>query len=97
MSSELPHHNPMENILSAADLEELIDRVAKRAAKEALSSIGLHDQEAVKDLTELRGLLTTWRDTRKAIWAQAIKMATTATLGFIMLAIYFYASGRMEK
>ena len=54
--------------LSPEELEEMLDRAAKRGAKEALRSIGLLDDSAHKDMVELRSLLEAWRDTRKSIW-----------------------------
>ena len=53
--------------LSPDELEDMLDRAARRGAKEALTSIGLLDGNAHKDTTEMRSLLEAWRDTRKSI------------------------------
>lgn len=74
--------------LSTDELEEMLDRAAKRGAKEALRSIGLLDNDAHKDITEMRSLLEAWRDTRKSIWTTIIRIVTTAVLVFIAGAVW---------
>jgi hypothetical protein len=48
--------------MTEAELELLLDRAAKRGAEEALRSIGLHDENAVHDVKDLRDLLVLWRE-----------------------------------
>ena len=74
--------------LSHDELEEMLDRAARRGAKEALRSIGLLDDTAHKDITEMRGLLDAWRDTRKSIWSTIIRIVTGAVLVFIAGAVW---------
>ena len=74
--------------MTPEELEELLDRAAKRGAHAALKELGLHDDNAPHDLDELRALLSSWRETRKAIWSTMIKMATTAVLLFIAGAVW---------
>lgn len=74
--------------LSPEELEEMLDRVAKRGAKEALRSIGLLDDSAHKDMVELRSLLEAWRDTRKSIWSTLVKLSTVGILTFIAGAVW---------
>lgn len=74
--------------LTSDELEAMLDRAARRGAKEALRSIGLLDDDAHKDITEMRGLLEAWRDTRKSIWTTTIKISTTAILVFIAGAVW---------
>ena len=74
--------------ISHDELEEMLDRAAKRGAKEALRSIGLLDNDAHKDITEMRSLLEAWRDTRKSIWSTIIRIVTTAVLVFIAGAVW---------
>ena len=70
------------------ELEAMLDRSARRGAKEALRSIGLLDDDAHRDITEMRSLIEAWRDTRKSIWTTAIKVTTVAVLTFIAGAVY---------
>lgn len=74
--------------LTPDELESMLDRAAKRGAKQALSSIGLHDATAAKDINEMRDLLDVWRDTRRGIWSTVVKVTTIAILTFIAGAVW---------
>ena len=82
-----------QTIITPEELEEMLDRAARKGAKEALASIGLLDDSAQKDIVEMRSLLEAWRDTRRSIWTTAIKVTTVAVLTFIAGAVYM----TMEK
>ena len=69
--------------MSPEVIEEMITRAAKRGAKEALESIGLHDENAGDDMKELRNLLDAWRSTKKTVWSQVVKAVTMAVLGAV--------------
>lgn len=66
----------------------MLDRAAKRGARAALEELGLHDENAPRDLDELRGLLSSWRETRTAVWQTTVKIATTSLLLFIAGAVW---------
>tara|TARA_B100000902_G_C26456820_1_gene503522 strand:- start:85 stop:339 length:255 start_codon:yes stop_codon:yes gene_type:complete len=74
--------------LTVEELEEILDNSARRGAKEALRSIGLLDDDAQKDIIEMRSLLEAWRDTRKSIWSTVVKLTTVALLTFIAGAVW---------
>ena len=74
--------------LSPEELEDMLDRAARRGAKEALRSIGLLDDDAHKDIAEMRSLIEAWRDTRKSIWSTITKLVTVAVLTFIAGAVW---------
>jgi len=74
--------------LSPEEIEDMLDRAARRGAKEALRSIGLLDDDAHKDITEMRSLLEAWRDTRKSIWSTVVKLVTVGVLTFIAGAVW---------
>jgi hypothetical protein len=74
--------------LTPDELESMLDRAAKRGAKQALTSIGLHDKSAAKDINEMRDLLDVWRDTRRGIWSTVVKVTTIAILTFIAGAVW---------
>jgi 2-iminoacetate synthase ThiH len=78
--------------LSPEEIEEMLDRAARRGAKEALRSIGLLDDDAHKDITEMRSLLEAWRDTRKSIWSTIVRLATVGVLTFIAGAVWMTMS-----
>lgn len=74
--------------LTPEEVEDMLDRAARRGAKEALRSIGLLDDDAHKDITEMRSLLEAWRDTRKSIWSTIVKLITVGLLTFIAGAVW---------
>ena len=74
--------------LTTEELEDMMDRAARRGAKEALRSIGLLDDDAIKDIIEMRSLLEAWRDTRKSVWSTVVKVTTVALLTFIAGAVW---------
>ena len=74
--------------LTPDDLEEMLDNAARRGAKEALRSIGLLDDDAQKDILEMRNLIEAWRDTRRSIWSTVVKLATVGVLTFIAGAVW---------
>ena len=76
--------------LTPEELEAMLDRAASRGAKQALASMGLLDDNAHKDLTEMRSLLEAWRETRKSIWTTTIKVMTVSVLTFIAGAVWMH-------
>ena len=74
--------------LTHEELEAMLDRAAKRGARAALQELGLHDENAPRDIDELRGLLSAWRDTRSTMWQTAVRIITTGTLMFIAAALW---------
>ncbi len=69
-------------------LEDMLDRAAKRGASAALREVGLHDDDARKDILEMRNLLEMWRDTRKGVWSTIVKMSTVAVITFIAASLW---------
>ena len=74
--------------LTHDELEAMLDRAAKRGAREILHQLGLHDDTAAEDIREMRNLLDTWKDTRRSIWNTFVKITTVAILTFIATAVY---------
>jgi len=74
--------------LTPEEVETMLDNAARRGAKEALRSIGLLDDDAARDIIEMRSLLEAWRDTRKSVWSTVVKVATVALLTFIAGAVW---------
>ena len=74
--------------LTPEELEDMIDRAARRGAKEALRSLGLQDEDAHKDIHEMRTLLEAYRDTKKSIWSTAVRITTVALLSFIAASVW---------
>jgi len=74
--------------LTPEQIEEMLDRAAKRGASQALRELGLQDETAATDLREMRSLLDAWRLTKKSIWATTVKMGTVAVISFIAAAVW---------
>lgn len=81
--------------ITTAELEAMLDRAAKRGAKEALESLGLSDPNAARDLSEMRDLISAWRTTRKEVWRTVIRMVTTGTLIFVGVAVWMNFKTRL--
>ena len=74
--------------LTVDEIEEMLDRSAKRGAKLVLRELGLQDESAAVDIREIRSLLETWRHTRQSIWNTFVKITTIAVFTFIAAAIW---------
>jgi ABC-type transporter Mla subunit MlaD len=81
-------YNVVSVNLTAEQLEDMLDRAAKRGAKQALRELGLQDDDAPSDIRELRSLLDTYRDTRKGVWSTVVKFLTVAVLTFIATSVW---------
>jgi 2-iminoacetate synthase ThiH len=79
--------------MSPEVIEQMIARAAKQGAREALESIGLHDENAGDDMKELRNLLDAWRSTKKTVWSQVVKATTMAVLGAIAAGAFLQFKG----
>lgn len=85
----------MSNInLTTEELEAMLDRAARRGAREALKSLGLQDEDAHKDIIEMRSLLEAFRDTKKSIWNTVIRISTVALLSFIAASVWMQIGNR---
>lgn len=74
--------------LTPEQLEAMMDRAAKKGARQALRDLGLSDLDAANDIKELRSLLDSWRDTKKSIWKTLVQLGTVAVLTFIATAVW---------
>ena len=74
--------------ITEEELEDMLDRAAKRGASAALREVGLHDDDARKDILEMRSLLEMWRDTRRGVWSTIVKMSTVAVITFIAASLW---------
>ena len=74
--------------LTPEQLEAMMDRAAKKGARQALCDLGLSDLDAASDIKELRSLLDSWRDTNKSIWKTLVQLGTVAVLTFIATAVW---------
>ena len=90
----LPDEEQMHGI-TKSELKILILEAAEKGSDRALARIGLHDENAVHDVKELRSLLEGWRETKSSIWRTIIRWVTMAVLGFIAFAVWSEFKSRL--
>jgi len=83
--------------LTPDELEALLNKVAKRAVKEAMRELGLEEATAAEDMRELRGLLDAWRDTKRTIRQSIVGLISKAFAGLVLVALAFYAKDWVNK
>lgn len=81
-------------VLSQTELQAMVDAAAKKGAKEALESVGLHDETAGNDVHDLRSLIDAWRSVKKTALRTAVQTATVALLGILSLGLAWKFMGR---
>lgn len=74
----------MTEYITREQAEELIDKTVRRT----LNEVGLNDEEARRDIRELRDLIGAWRDTKKTILRTTVRWGTIAILAG--LAAWFF-------
>lgn len=77
-------------MLSEYKLQEMLDEAAERGAKQALEKLGMHDEQAVGDVRELRDLLDSWRVAKRTIGQTILKALTTTTLAILAAGLYMH-------
>lgn len=70
------------------EVRRLITEAAERGAKKALREIGLHDEHALDDVREIRGLLDAWRETKRTVGQTVARLLTTAILTALAAGIW---------
>lgn len=72
---------PTENI------HNLIEQASEDGARRALAQLGLSDAHAGTDITELRLLLDSWRDTKKTIRQAVVRWIMRLFFSALMLGL----------
>ena len=76
--------------MTPEDLDTLLEKASERGAESALRKIGLHDDQAGKDIQEVRSLLESWRDTKRTIGQTIARIITTSLLTIMALGTWHY-------
>jgi hypothetical protein len=71
------------NEINPLQLEAMLEKAAERGAAKALHSLGLQDEDAAKDVVELRSLLESWRGVRTTMLNTFAAAVTMLILSFI--------------
>lgn len=80
--------------MTEEEMQALIEKSAEIGARRALLSIGLSDDNAMSDVSELRSLLDSWRSTKKTVAKTVIQAITTLVLGGLLAGSYFNFFGK---
>jgi polysaccharide deacetylase 2 family uncharacterized protein YibQ len=68
-------------------LGELLAQASETGVRRALSQLGLDDEAASKDMTELRQLLSAWRDAKSTARKAAIGWVVKTALALLLIGI----------
>lgn len=80
--------------ITDAQLRALLTEAAEQGAKRALEQVGLHDDEAGKDIRDLRNVLDGWRTARKTVLSTITQWVTMALLGALAFGAYTQLTGK---
>lgn len=69
------------------NLQQMMDRASEIGAQRALARLGLDDPNAAKDMSELRELLSAWRDAKRSARKAAIGWVVRMGLAFLLIGL----------
>lgn len=64
-----------------------VEEAAELGARRALARLGLADEAAREDVSELRELLKAWRDAKRSAWKAAVDWAVRGALALLLIGI----------
>tara|TARA_R110000823_G_scaffold14939_10_gene49014 strand:- start:2152 stop:2412 length:261 start_codon:yes stop_codon:yes gene_type:complete len=74
--------------LSKPEIEAMLQQAAQQGAREALTRIGLSDDNAPHDVRELRQLIDGWREVKSTVFKAVVKWCVIALLGALTVGAY---------
>ena len=80
--------------MTDAEMEAMIERAAEAGARKALREVGLSDEDANHDVTELRNLLDSFRSAKRTVGKTIVQAFTTLFLAALMAGAYFNFSDK---
>ncbi|WP_298668002.1 DUF6127 family protein [uncultured Sphingomonas sp.] len=72
-----------------ATLRAIAEEAGELGATRALTRLGLADDEATRDVAELRALLTAWRDAKSSAWKAFAGWCAAALLALLAVKLGF--------
>ena len=76
-------------------LRAIVEEASELGAARMLARMGLSDEHAGDDLSELRLLLRAWRDAKRSAWRAVIDWAVRAVLAMLVIGLAL-RGGSME-
>ena len=80
--------------MTEAEMDAMIEKAAAAGARTALREVGLSDEDANKDLQELRSVLDAWRMAKRTAGRAIVQTATYLFLGALMAGAYLNISDK---
>jgi Family of unknown function (DUF6127) len=77
----------MEFVMPEQNIQTLLERASEAGAQRALARLGLDDPSAAKDMTELRELLSAWRDAKRSARKAAIGWLVRMGLALLLIGL----------
>jgi 2-iminoacetate synthase ThiH len=74
--------------LTKSEIEAMLHQAAQQGAREALTRIGLSDDNAPHDVRELRQLIDGWRDIKSTAVKTLVRWAILGILGILSVGAY---------
>ena len=71
----------------AALLRAVVEEASELGARRALARLGLADEAARDDVSDLRQLLGAWRDAKKSVWAAVVDWAVRGVLALLVVGL----------
>lgn len=81
-------------VMNASELAAMLDEAAERGANRVLEKLGLTDEDAGKDIRDLRTLIDGWRKAKRSALQAMVQWVTTAVLGILAAAFYLKFGGK---
>ena len=82
--------------MTETEIKILVQQAAELGARKALRDIGLHDEGALSDVHELRGLLDSWRSAKRTVGKTIVQGFTTLVLGALLAGSYLKITGKTD-
>ena len=80
--------------MDAKELENLLNQAAEKGAMRALERVGLQDDDAGRDIQDLRSLIEGWRDAKKAVVSTLMRYITVGILGALAFGVWTSLRGK---
>ena len=76
-------------------LRAIVEEASELGARRMVGQLGLDDDTAIHDLSELRELLQAWRDAKASAWKATVEWCVRGVLALLLLGIA-WRLGAME-
>ncbi|URD62316.1 DUF6127 family protein [Sphingomonas sp. KRR8] len=74
-------------VLDMVTMRALVEEASQSGAQRALASLGLDDENARRDMGELRELLSAWRDAKRSAWQGMVTWIVRVCLAGLLVSI----------